>query len=219
MTEQYIVALISAGAGLFGVLVGSSISWLQAYWLSEKDKRKVQEEREKSARYLAIRIVCILDKFLLDCAEIVKDDGLSHGQRTPQGCLEPQVTCPPVPAFPDDIDWKSIDHDLMYKLLSFPADIEASNRIIEAAWEHAAAPDFEEGFEERAFWYAQFGLNAYKLADELSKKYGIKEKVYKDWNPVEDLTKELNNIHKSRTARMKGYGEFLSNVGLKETAA
>lgn len=58
---------------LIGVIVGAAIPFFQTYWINKQDK-------EKNARYLAIRIVFILDKFMEDCVEVVKDDGLFHGQ-------------------------------------------------------------------------------------------------------------------------------------------
>lgn len=194
--------------GLIGVLIGSGITWFQSYWFNKKDA-------EKAARYLAIRVVCILDKFLMDCVEVVKDDGLNCGERTHNGCLEPQVACPPALEFPSDVDWKSIDSELMYRILSFPSDIEASKGIISATWEFSSPPDFEEWFEERAYWYAQFGLNAYKIADELSKRYGIKAKTYNDWDPVADLSSELDKILKSRTLRRKQQAAFVASMAKK----
>ncbi|MBC9794945.1 hypothetical protein [Sinomicrobium weinanense] len=59
-----------------------------------------------------IRFLHILDKFVEDCADVIGDDGLSFGQRTPEGYLEPQVKVPGAPIFPEDVDWKSIEHEL-----------------------------------------------------------------------------------------------------------
>lgn len=177
--------------GLIGVLIGSSISWFQTYWTNKQIENK-------NAKYLAIRVVCILDKYLEDCADVVNDDGLSYGQRTSEGCLEPQVKIPAPPIFPDDVDWKSIDHELMYKILSFPSDIIAGNKIINFSTDIASPPDFEEWFEERRYYYSQFGLTAYKLSEELSMTYNIKKRTYNDWNPVEDFKRELTKATKQR---------------------
>ena len=191
--------------GFVGVLIGSGITWFQTIWVSK-------QELDRSARYLAIRVACILDKYVEDCAAVVRDDGLSYGQRTPEGYLEPQVKAPGPPVYPDDVDWKSIDHEMMYKILSFPSDVEGGEGIISAAWEVAGPPDFEEWFEERAFWYAQFGLAAYALAEDLSKKYGIHKKAYKDWNPVAELKKELEALHKRRGERFSVYKQQVNRV-------
>jgi len=191
--------------GLLGVLIGAGLTWFQTYWLN-------RQERNRSARYLAIRVACLLDKYVEDCAAVVKDDGLSFGQRNSEGYLEPQVKAPSAPVYPDDIDWKSIDHEMMYKLLSFPSDVEGAEGIIRAAWDLANPPDFEEWFEERAFWHAQFGLAAFKLAEELSNEYGIQKKTYKNWDPVADLGKELDAIRVSREKRFEAHRDFLNKM-------
>lgn len=191
--------------GLIGVLVGSGISWFQSYWTNKT-------ETNKSARYLAIRLVCILDKYMEDCISVVKDDGLSEGQRSSEGCLEPQISSPPVPIYPDDIDWKSIDHDLMYELLSFPTEIEDGNRMINASNDLAFPPDYQDWFDERKFFYCQFGLIAYKLSNDLSHKYGIKKKRYNNWDPVEDFSTELRAVTNRRNHRTEEHQEFVKRV-------
>ncbi|WP_330746940.1 hypothetical protein [Chryseobacterium sp. CP-77] len=191
--------------GLVGVLVGSGISWFQSYWTS-------QSEAQKNARYLAIRIVCILDKYIEDCAEVVKDDGLFEGQRSAQNCLVPQIKIPSVPNYPDDIDWKSIDPDLMFELLSFPSEIEDGNRIINAANLIAYPPDYQDWFDERKFYYCQFGLTANKLSNDLSKKYGIKKKNYNEWNPFEYFSSELRAVAQQRNHRTEEHEAFVKKV-------
>jgi hypothetical protein len=184
--------------GLIGVFVGSGIAWFQSYWL---DKRTAN----KNAKYLAIRIVCILDKYLEDCVSVVKDDGLSYGQRTIEGYLEPQVKAPGPPVYPEDVDWKSIHHELMFQILSFPSEVADGERVIKAALEIAGPPNFEEWFEERRFYYSQFGLMAYKLSDDLCEKYGIRKKRYNDWDPIEDLKHELDKVNAKRELRIQKY--------------
>jgi hypothetical protein len=128
----------------------------------------------------------------------VKDDGLSYGQRSQEGFLEPQVKTPEPPIFPEDVDWKSINPELMYKILSFPSDVETGNRAIEFASNISIPPDYEVWFEERKFYYCKFGLVAYRLAEKLSSKYKIKKKVYNDWDPVADLENELMTVTKKK---------------------
>ncbi len=191
--------------GLLGVLVGSGISWFQSYWTTNR-------EAEKNARYLAIRVVCILDKYMEDCAAVVKDDGLCEGQRSKENCLVPQINIPAAPNYPDDVDWKSIDADLMFALLSFPAEIEDGNRIINASHLIAYPPDYQDWFDERKFYYCQFGLIANKLSNDLSEKYGIKKKIYNEWNPVEDFSNELRAVAKRRNHRTEEHKAFIKKI-------
>ncbi|MGK9123909.1 hypothetical protein M1D52_07305 [Olivibacter sp. SA151] len=191
--------------GLIGVIVGSAISWFQMYWA---EKRAIR----KNARYLAIRVMCVLDKYLEDCADVVRDDGLCYGQRTKEGYLEPQVKAPGPPALPNDVDWKSIDPDLMYRILSLPSDIEAAERLIRDASNVAESPDFEEFFIERAYWYASTGLSVYKISADLSKKYDVPMKTYQDWNPAEELTLQLAMLTERRQKRRDVHRRFIDKI-------
>lgn len=177
--------------GLVGVFVGVLLTWFQNAWSERK-------ARERHARYLAIRVVCVLDQYVENCAEVALDDGLCEGRPNEEGCLEPQVSPPPSPVFPEDLDWKSVDHTLMYRLLSLPSNAEAANRIISAASEHAFPPDYEEAFDERQFQYAKLGLNAFALTQVIREKYGIPARELDQWDPVDHLTKTKERIEEER---------------------
>jgi len=191
--------------GLVGVLLGSGISWFQSDWTNRRATKK-------NARYLAIRIVCILDKFIEDCTAVVKDDGLFEGQRDSEGCLQPQVKTPAPPDYPDDVDWKSIDHELMYRILSLPSEIADGDRLISGTWDIASPPDYSEWFDERKFYYCHFGLTAYKLSSDLIKEYGIKMKTYNNWNPAAYLKQELEKVVSSRNLRIDEYKEIMKRL-------
>jgi hypothetical protein len=192
--------------GLIGVLIGGFISWLQTHLTDKK-------ATNKNARYLAIRVVCILDKYVEDCVEVVMDDGLSYGQRNKQGYLEAQVSAPSAPIFPNDVDWKSIDHELMYMILSLPAEVESAERIINAAAGIADPPDFEHWFDERKYRYSQLGLVAYKLSEDLCSKYNIKKKIYdSNWNPAIRLKQELDEVIKRRQTRAERDKQFVNRI-------
>ena len=54
--------------GFLGVIVGAFVPWLQSMLESRRT-------RQRDAQYLAIRLVCVLDKFLEDCAAAAADEG------------------------------------------------------------------------------------------------------------------------------------------------
>lgn len=190
---------------LIGVVLGALLTWLQTYWTKK-------EETKKSAKYLAIRIIPILNQYLQDCIDVVKDDGLYYGQRKNDGCLEPQIKTPGPPTYPNDVDWKSIDNDLMFKLLSFPSQIVDGNRNIKFAWEIAGPPDYEEWFDERVFYYTQFGLIAYKLSEDLSKIYSIKMKIPDYRNPIEDLRKDFEAACERRYLGKEASAKIMEDI-------
>ena len=187
MSEAILVGLISAISGFTGVVVGTVLPWF-------RDARN----NKRQARYLAIRIVCVLDEFLDQCINVVGDDGLSNGQRSADGYLEAQVSQPNGLPLPSDVDWRSIDHGLMYKILALPSRIERENSVISFSAEHSFPPDYEEVFEERQYRYACLGLDVAALTQSLRSTYGIPVQEFGEWDPVGYLTNEKVNIEKRR---------------------
>jgi len=190
MNEAIIVGLISAGSGFLGVIVGTVLPWFRERWINTG-----------KARYLAIRVVCILDEFLEQCAAVVGDDGMCCGQRNAEGYLEAQVALPTGLPLPDDVDWRSINHGLMYRILVLPSRIEADNRVIAGVGEHSFPPDYEEVFEERQYRYACLGLEAVALGRKLRQTYGIPSQEFGDWDPIKTLEDEKARIEELRKER------------------
>lgn len=188
--NEIFLGLISAASGLLGVVVGAVLPLL----------RDAGNNR-RQARYLAIRIACLLDEFLDECTNVVGDDGLCSGQRNADDCLEAQVSQPKGLPLPDDVDWRSIDHGLMYKILALPSRIERDNRSIAVVAEHSFPPDYREYFEERQYRYACLGLDVASLIQTLQSTYGIPEQEPGEWDPVAYLVKEKVRIEKCREDR------------------
>lgn len=192
MSEAVFLGLISTASGLFGVVVGAALPLVREAW-----------NNKRQARYLAIRVACLLDEFLDECTNVVGDDGLSSGQRSADGRLEAQVSQPMGLPLPDDVDWRSIDHGLMYKILALPSRIERDNRSIAFEAEHSFPPDYREFFEERQYRYACLGLDVAALTRTLRSTYGIPEQETGEWDPVGYLVKEKTRIENFREDREK----------------
>ncbi|MEJ1379327.1 MAG: hypothetical protein RPU34_05880 [Candidatus Sedimenticola sp. (ex Thyasira tokunagai)] len=181
--------------GLLGVVVGAFIAGAREYWIAKSVNRK-------SAEYLAIRVVSVLDGFVEGCAEVVGDDGLYHGQAGPDGCRSVQVSTPEFSVESLDVDWKSIPSSLMYEILSLPNRVSAADQRIDGALEYVAGPpDYEELFEERQIQYGELGLKAASLSDELRKAYGVPAREYLDWDPVQHITEGKGRAIAERNER------------------
>lgn len=185
-------------AAFIGGGVGSSLTFFFTL-IKERFQRK------QHGTYLAVRIICILDEYTDKCVEVVEDDGTIMGQSDKEGFYIPQVRLPEEPQYPDDIDWKSIDFDLMYQILNFPNAIKSANKYINfIGREIASPPDFEELFDARWDAYIDLGLKSIELASLLRIKYGFPEenlrKWNSDWNPKEYLEKKKQEIeaHKAK---------------------
>ncbi|MBM0105831.1 hypothetical protein JM946_13910 [Steroidobacter sp. S1-65] len=132
MSEQISVALIGLGGVVVGAFLTPIIEAVKAWYASRKH-----------ARYLAIRVVCILDQFIDACADVVAD----HGEEDEAG-IYTYDPLPDPPSFPDDVDWRSIDSKLMYEILSLPNKAESARRAI---WNCArvTGPPYDEVGTER----------------------------------------------------------------------
>jgi len=182
-------SIISAGVALLVVLIGQVlVPIIREHFALGRD-----------AKYLAIRIVCILDKYVEDCASTAIDSG----EEDAKGYTISQVEAPPAPTYPSDVNWKSINNTTMYKILALPAAADRAANYVSGSTENSFAPDFSQWFEARSHQYSLLGLQANELTVELRRKYGIQEIPNREWDPVERLKGELKQIedrHKKNAA-------------------
>lgn len=200
--------------GFIGVIVGAIIPWVREWWY---DKR----QRKEHAAYLAVRIICVLDEYIGKCCEVVGDDGTYMGRpakRTERGeeFYEVQVPLPPPPCYPDNVDWKSISSDLMYRILALPNKVIKAHDYIDACAENAFPPDYSELFEARQESFANLGLEAIDLTEILKDQYKLSDKgtngFYSEWNPREYLEEKKSYIENRRAEYEKNHNEFIEKT-------
>lgn len=136
-------ALIGAASAFGGVLIGTVFM----PWIREHATRR------RAARYLAIPVVCVLDEFIDSCISVALD----LGSENRDGLLEPHVAETPMPRYPPDLEWRSIPHDLMYDLLSFPNAAKKGADAVKWASGTDDPPDFPEFLEIRSIQYSNLG--------------------------------------------------------------
>jgi hypothetical protein len=196
--------IIGALIGFVGVALGLLASWV-------KDWLECRRLRNQQATYLAVRVICMLGEYTDKCVKVVQDDGTIMGQaaeRDNQGFEHyiPQVALPPAPDFPDDMDWKALDGNLMYRILAFPNLVRSTNEGINfVANEVASPPDYDELFEARWDGYANLGLKAVELVRLLRNKYGLPEDSPNEWNPDWNPKDYLEQKKKKVEDRRKRY--------------
>lgn len=193
--------------GFLGVIIGSIIPWIQNS-LAKKESKK------DDANYLGIKVVTILEKYILDCVDVVYDDGTYQGFPAGRdGCYQHKVETPAHVSFPDDINWKSIEPNLMFKLLSLPNMAHDADRTISFCLDLAGPPDYSEFFEERHKRYAEIGLYALSVEKELREKYKIPQKIYdNDWNPKEFFEKRLKELEDLEEKRQAHNQKFFESI-------
>jgi hypothetical protein len=119
--------------GLVGVVLGFFLTIFKD-WLLQRTKTK------KDYEYLTIRVVCVLDRFMYACVDVVNDDGTCMGQYDKDGYARIQVTPPTFNPYDLDVEWKSIPHTVMYEILNLPNRIETANHTIGSTFDHVADP-------------------------------------------------------------------------------
>lgn len=201
--------------GFIGVLVGVVATVgkdVVSYWTG----------RRNAGRYAAVRIVCLLDRYVEKCVEVVGDDGTAEGRpagRTLGGeeYYDPQVATPEPPVFPDDIDWTSISADLMYRVLALPNLALGTERFIIAASEYSFPPDYAPVFQARWEGYADLGVEALSIVAALRRQFKLPEPSINIGDPEWDSGRffrekkvELEKVREAERASSKVMWDELS---------
>ncbi len=186
----------SAIIGLLGVVIGSVIVIAKEWWF---DHRKNKKDKE----YLCIKISCKFDKFIHNSYDVVSDNGLFQGEYDSDGCRSPQVSLPKFEPELENVNWKSLPVDLMYKILDFPNEVESANYKINGVDEYESyPPDYKKVFEERQYQYALLGVKAFEIASTLRKEANITERIYA-WDIIGRMHDEILEIEKLRKDRVE----------------
>lgn len=161
--DQFTPAFI----GVAGVVVGAIMVWI-------KEWATAWQNRRRDAQYLVIRVVCILDEFIDRCVDTAQDDGkLLTGDSVDQK-PEFYTDSPQLWAFPDDLNWKSIDTKLAYNLLTLRSEAEFVAKKIDFLTRYA---DMKwNNPEKRQIEYAQLGLKIFNITAVLREKYKIPDR-------------------------------------------
>ncbi len=196
-------AIISAAAGISGVLLGNGFSALKE-WLIHRSKR------QKDTAYLAIIVVSHLDRFANGCSNVAYDDGTECGR--PAGGEEYAATIKPPEFQPLDIEveWKALPQDLMYAILRLP-DQQEQIRI-----KLAGIAEYDDDYPEHTeyFWvrrsaYADLGLQASNLALRLRKHTGmpVEEPKPGEWCRDQGLREVIEKIGEAVAANDRRMAE------------
>lgn len=177
---------------LIGVVIGAAIPFLRDVYFHSF-------QREKDAEYLAVRVICELDTFVNICLNVIYDDGreMGRGEFTSGGeeHFPPKYTPPKTLDFPPNLDWKSIDANLMYRILALPNKLTYTYKYIKFASEISFAPDYEELYWARYMGYADLGLEAISIIEALWTRYDIRPD-HKDELYIEIQSSKKNLIDK-----------------------
>jgi hypothetical protein len=142
---------------------------------------------KRDARYLAQRLAIILEKFSVDCANVITDNDTFNSSDGNAG--KRHSSLPTLGAFPADADWKAIDAALMDRVMSMPNELALADQAIYFWWDVVGDPDCVQ--TETDNQAGQRGLKAWMLASELRRRYGIPASKLptETWDFVDTLRK------------------------------
>lgn len=195
-------SLITAGAGLGGVLLGG-------YMTTRREDKRERRRVEKESGYLAILVVAHLDRLANKCMHVSLDDGTSEGRPAAQDgeTYEPIIETPTFDPLALGVDWKVLPAGLMYGILNLPYRIEQLDNHIAGSWEFDDPPKFTEFFWARRFGYAELGLAISDLAKQLRKHAGlpIEEPAEGEWHRDACMQEQMDKITEARRTRDDRY--------------
>lgn len=197
-----------------GVLVGWILSQLT-------DWRKRNREKKADAAYLAASVLIALDRLISGCAEVAGDEGTSYGRpagRTEDG-EEYYIPQKPIPKLSWDglkVEWKSIEPNLMYSILSIPLELAEAEDYLEGVAEHDDPP--HDGYiSARQIRFAELGVMVTEIARKLRFEAGIPARPTKEWNAESYLRRRLQVLQEREAKRLATQNTFWSTVGTNET--
>ncbi|MEF1172138.1 hypothetical protein [Vibrio sinaloensis] len=184
--------MIEAIIGLVGVIVGALVTGL-------KDGVKSYLSRKARKKYLATRVVSMLEIFIDNCALVLGDDGTIGGQPTGDGAYYPQVKTPTFEPLLLDVDWLSIDANLMHRILYLPNEIYMADSKIQSIWDYNPdPPEHPKIFEERYYQYSRLAIKANEIISELCKESGIKISEEHKWFDTDLFVNKIKLIEEQR---------------------
>lgn len=179
MEAGNVSAIISATAGICGVLLGNSFVLIKEWWIKRKSVNQ-------ATAYLAIICASHLDRFASECFNVCVDDGTSHGQPAGKdGHYEATTSVPSFQPLDLDVDWRLLPKDLMYLILRIPDQqekIHGKLRVIQDF--DYDPPDHPEYFWTRQRGYAVLGLQVSDIANKLRLHAGlpIEKSLVGEWD-------------------------------------
>ncbi|HEL3831929.1 TPA: hypothetical protein UMX25_000940 [Stenotrophomonas maltophilia] len=194
---KIVVALITVGGALGGVLLGSRLT-------GGRERLAREEKRREDLLFLAVTVSAVLEAFVSDCASVAADDGTSHGQlnRTEDGeeYRSPQVKTPDLDFSTLNVVWTSLRPDMLDRLHALPAKLRNIESALSAISEHDWSP-FDEYFEHRQLKYARLGVAAGKLSRDIRTDAGLRPSLDEDQTVFEWLSEREARLQEEAEQR------------------
>lgn len=148
---------LAATTGIITTILNQVVGLLREIWANKRRKNS-------EATYLAMRLAIILEEFVIKCVYRAWHDDAD----LTEGANELNYDLPTLADYPQESDWKSLDPTLAGRVLSFP------NEIISAGMSCQFQGVREGNKIASQDETIAAGINAWRLAQALRKKYHLK---------------------------------------------
>ena len=193
MADVNWTAVFTSLAGVVGTLIAVVLG---PRLILSKDRRLRGDELARDAQYLAIRVICLLDMFVIECCKVANDSG----EPKSNGEWGEQVKVPTI-ELPDDVNWKAIEHSYAYRILSIPSLQMIADQNIRDTGEYSSPPEHPEYFESRQNEYAHLGLTTSALTNDLRAAFNLPREPPGRWDPKSCLEDALARVAREREKR------------------
>jgi len=198
---------------ILAAVLGALIVWLTTYFT---EHRKAAATKSRDAAFLGVVVLIHLDKFISECATVASDDGTVLGQASGrdengEDYYAPQTHTPTLEIEELKVEWRSIPPQLMYAVYSLPLKIrdalEYLDHVSDGGW-----PDGTEYMAARQERFAQIGVAAADIAQELRVETGIPAVIERKWSAEKHL-RERNEFYKAQAESQEAaHNEMLASL-------
>ncbi|SRR6266851_6809190 len=185
------ILTLAFSTGVITALLNNLLGWL-------RDWKKDHTSTKRDPRYSAMRIAVILEKFAIECANVISDNDLYKKAEGHAGAAH--GTLPPLREFPADTDWKALDPALSARTLSLPNELSLADGTIKFWW------DIEPG-DQGILLHAcdlqagKCGYIAWQLAADMRRGYGLP--AFNPEHTAWDVVKTIKDQHDIEIKRLK----------------
>ncbi|HDS1519564.1 TPA: hypothetical protein QEK92_002110 [Stenotrophomonas maltophilia] len=181
---KVVVAVITVGGALGGVLLGSRLT-------GGRERRAKEAKQQEDLLFLAVTVSAVLEAFVSECASVSTDDGTSMGQlsRTEDGeeYRSQQVDTPKLDFSDLKVAWTALPAEMLDRLHALPAKLRNVESALSDVREHDWSP-YDEYFEHRQLKYAKLGVNAGQLSREIRTAAGLRPELDEEQTVFEWLS-------------------------------
>jgi len=201
MDSGNVSAIISAAAGISGVLFGNLFVLIKERWVTRNTV-------SRNTTYLGIIVVSHLDRFATQCFDVCIDDGTYQGKPAGQdGHYEATTVVPVFNPLELDGDWRVLPKELMYSILRLPDKQDQLHGKLRGIQEfNYDPPDHPDFFWSRRRGYAVLGLQASELIKELRTHAGlpVDTPLPDEWNRDQNLKDVITDLDRlERQSRVR----------------